>query len=86
MVRARVLCLWVPPVSACAPWRWARLVSLPSPQVADTPPLLVSRARSPVPARSIPDLISVVHLRSSGWKSPIPLRAAVLFKRPSVLG
>ena len=31
-----------PPVSACAPWRWAQLVSPPPSPVADTPGPLVS--------------------------------------------
>jgi hypothetical protein len=35
------LCPWAPPVSACAPWRWTRLVSPPPSSVADTigPPI-----------------------------------------------
>jgi hypothetical protein len=35
-------CVPGPPVSAQSPWRWARLVSAPSPSVADAPSPLAS--------------------------------------------
>jgi hypothetical protein len=60
-------CVPGPPVSAQSPWRWARLVSAPSPSVADAPgPLASARPR----ARLWPLDLS----RSSviGWSGPQP--------------
>jgi hypothetical protein len=55
-----------PPVSACAPWRWARLVSPPSPLVTNTRPRLSPLAARPRPRARPRDLILIVDLRSDG--------------------
>jgi hypothetical protein len=61
------------------PCCWARSVSPPRPRVADLPGPLVS-ARS----RPCSNLISAIDPRYNGRGLPIPLRLAVLYKRPLV--
>jgi hypothetical protein len=83
-LRRSTPCPWVPPVGCVRPWRWARLVSPPSPppRVADFPGLPISaRPR----ARSRLDLISGVDLWSDGWEHPIPLRVVFVKETLSFL-
>ena len=72
---------WAPPVSACAPWRWARLVSLFPLPVADHPGSLVS-ARPRVRARSRSDLIVAICSRSCGRDLLIPLSRGRFAMKP----
>jgi hypothetical protein len=68
--RPRLLVL-VPPGSGPG---WSARVP---PQVANTLAPLVSRTRSPAPARSPTDLISIVDRGSKGSGDPVPLRVAI---------
>jgi hypothetical protein len=73
------------PVSACAPWRWARLVSPPSPLVANTRPRLSVLAACQRPRARPRDLLLAVDMRSDGRDGPIPLRVYFCLRDPQVL-